>query len=58
VKKPVIEKGTTTRSDEALADVGRSRRMGQRLQQLALRGGPLIALILLASYLSWPRLTF
>ena len=50
-EKPIAEKATGY-SEKALVAAPEARRVGQTLQQLLLRGGPLIALILLATYLS------
>ena len=50
-EEPVLEKGTTY-SDKAIVEVAGLRRLRQTLQHLILQGGPLIALILLATYLS------
>lgn len=50
-KKPVFEKAISY-SDEAVAAPAELRPAGPALRQLLLRGGPLIALILLGSYLS------
>ena len=50
-EEPVLEKGTTY-SDKATVELAGLRRLRQTLQHLVLQGGPLIALILLATYLS------
>jgi ribose transport system permease protein len=50
-ENPITEKETTN-SDETTIEVSEPRRVGQMLQQMVLRGGPLIALILLVAYLS------
>jgi ribose/xylose/arabinose/galactoside ABC-type transport system permease subunit len=51
-EKPIIGK-TTSHLDETTLAAPEARRVGQILRQLLLRGGPLIALILLAAYLSF-----
>jgi len=49
-EKPIIEKGTTPPSGEVIGGATQSPGLGQNIQQLLLRGGPLIALILLVTY--------
>lgn len=51
IEKPVTGTETSRSLDEAVAT--RQRRLSQAVRELLLRGGPLIALILLAAYLSF-----
>jgi ribose/xylose/arabinose/galactoside ABC-type transport system permease subunit len=51
IEKPVTGTETSTSLDEAVAT--RQHRLPQAIRELLLRGGPLIALILLAAYLSF-----
>ncbi len=52
-EKPIVERGQSHSSDEVIRGVSEPGRVGQTFQLLLLRGGPLIALILLVIYLSF-----